>query len=108
MPGDHAIGCRFCRQAILSMREGRQASLDGGRIAMAQDGGRVGVVDRQSKEQCSLCPFETMNRFKGKGSRGRSQRGVGDSKIYSRGHVSCTEEQTWKEVRRQNHMTEVE
>ena len=75
---------------------------------MAQDGGRVGVVDRQSKEQCALCPFETMNRFMGRGSRGRSQRGVGDSKIYSRRHVSCTEEQTWKEVIRQNHMTEVE
>ena len=37
---------------------------------MAQDGGRVGVVDRQSKEQCALCPFETMNRFKGKVAEG--------------------------------------
>ena len=52
-------------------------------------GMEVGVIDGRPKEQWTLCPSETMNRFKG--------RGVGDSKIYSRRHVFCTEEQTWKE-----------
>jgi hypothetical protein len=65
----------------------------------------VGVVDGRSKEQWTLCPSETMNRFKGKGSREGelgTVRYIPEDTYYVRRNRHGTK------VRRQNHMTEVE